>query len=168
MADGTLTRDERRRLRNAMAADPQLRRAVDDAVALRRELGHLARVPVPHALSRRLLGIANGLPHGPAQRVPSVAWSVGLAAAAAVAVAGVAFMLLRPAPEPQRKPVAARSDDRDEAVQQFEIAMAYLRRSATIASTEVTTAVGGGLRDALSASREKSRDQKQERRKNGG
>ena len=45
--------------------------------------------------------------------------------------------------------------------------MTYLRRSAVIASTEVTTTVGGGLRDALTGNREAARNDKRER-KNGG
>ncbi len=167
MADGTLTRDERRRMRNAMGADPRLRLAVDNAVALRRELGRLAGVPVPRSLQGRLLGVANGLREGTVRPASRSLWRAGLAAAAA-AVAAVAFVVLRPASAPAPAPVAGRVESRDEAVEQFGIAMAYLRRSATIASTETAAAVVGGLHDALSASRETNREARQEHRKNGG
>jgi hypothetical protein len=57
------------------------------------------------------------------------------------------------------------------AVSDFETAMTYLHRSAAIAGTEVTAAVGGGLRDALTVGRDAvQRNPRQDRqeRKNGG
>ncbi len=75
-------------------------------------------------------------------------------------------MLLRATPEKGPPPEVVRAKTQAEAVQDFEVAMKYLQKSATIASTEVTTAVGGSLHDALN--REAEHDQKRARRKNGG
>ena len=161
MADDTLTAAERRRMRKAMAADRQLNRAVEDAMSLRGELAHLNRAQVPVALRRRLLSIPGDRPQAPAGFLP-----VAVAIAAVVAVlVGLAVLLQRaPAPAPA---AAAQAQAKAEAVEDFAVAMTYLRRSAVITSAEVSTAVGDGLRDAMAVSREAARKEKREL-KNGG
>jgi len=163
MADGGLSRNERRRMLAAMAADPELARAVQAATALRRELTRLAHVATPPGLRRRLLGIP-----GDARRTapwirPAAAWAVGLAGVATV-VAALALLHARPEQEPL--PEVARTKEQAEAIEDFTLAMKYLQKSAALASAEVTTAVGGSLHDALN--REANHEQKRERRKNGG
>jgi len=165
MADRTLSPVDQRRMRGAMAIDPQLQRAVESAIALRRELRRLGRVPTPSTLRRRLLGITNdGRNPAPWIRF-SATWAVGCAAAA---VAVVAFVLLRTAPETRPPPEAAPSAAEAQAVEDFVIAMKYLQKSATIANAEVAAAVGGSLNDALSASRDEERERKRQPKKNGG
>jgi hypothetical protein len=162
MADRSLRGAERRRMRDAMAADPKLERAVVSATALRRELERLAHIPTPTTLRRRLLGIAGDRQHTAPWIRLTATWAVAFAGAAAVA----AFVLLRAAPEQTPSPEVARAKTQAEAVEDFAIAMSYLQKSATIANAEVTTAVGGSLHDALS--READHEQKRARRKNGG
>ena len=163
MADRTLSPVEQRRMRGAMAIDPQLQRAVESAIALRRELRRLGRVPTPSTLRRRLLGITNdGRNPAPWIRF-SARWAVGCAAAAVAA-----FVLLRTAPESRPPPEVAPSAAEAQAVEDFVIAMKYLQKSATIANAEVAAAVGGSLNDALSASRDDERERKRQTRKNGG
>jgi hypothetical protein len=69
------------------------------------------------------------------------------AAAAAVAAVAAAVWLSRPAPLPQ-------PDPRVVAIQEFELAMRYVHRSARLTQWEVTSAVGTGLREAVTTSRE--------------
>jgi hypothetical protein len=69
-----------------------------------------------------------------------------ISAAAAVAVVGVAVWLR---PEPPVPP-----DERAAAIQELEVAMRYLQKSARITQGQVTSAVGGGLRDAFAATRQ--------------
>lgn len=159
MADDTLTAAERRRMRKAMAADRQLNRAVEDAMSLRGELAHLNRAQVPVALRRRLLSIPGDRPQAPAGFLP-----VAVAIAAVVAVLVGLAVLLQRAPAPA---AAAQTQAKAEAVEDFAVAMTYLRRSAVITSAEVSTAVGDGLRDAMAVSREAARKEKREL-KNGG
>lgn len=159
MADGTLTAAEQQRMRKAMATDRQLCRAVEDAMSLRDELARLKRAPVPAALGRRLFSIPSGRPQAPVGFLPA---AVGLAAVAALVV-GLATLLQRtPAPAP-----APAAQAQAEAVEDFAVAMTYLRRSAVLTSAELSTAVGDGLRDVLAVSREAARKEKREP-KNGG
>jgi hypothetical protein len=166
MADRSLSADEQRRMRDAMAVDRELNRAVQDAIALRRELKGLARVPKSTALRRRLLDIANDGQRPASWIRLSATWATGFAAAAALAVA--AFVLLRTAPQDAAPPEVAQTKTPDEAIEDFVIAMTYLQKSATIANAEVTAAVGGSLHEALSASRDTEREQRRQLRKNGG
>lgn len=165
MADRSLDAASARRMRAAMAKDAELREAVERAGALRHELARLRHVPVPSGQRRRLLNIARGAraSRGPAlRRAAPIAFAMAVAAAAAAI--GLSALLQRPSP-PAPTPQA-------QALADFETAMAYLQRSAAIAGDEVTTAVGGGLRDALAVSRDAvSRDaaqQKKQQPKNGG
>ena len=150
MADRSLTAKERRRMRAAMALDPQLRAAVEQAERLRHELRGLADVGVPRSLHGRLLAIAVDPRLHALRRVPR--WAPAFAAGAgAMVVAALATMVLqRPEPPPPDEQLAA--------LREFEASMVYLQRSAEIARNEVTAAVGDGLRDALRTSREKMRD----------
>ena len=133
-------------MRAAMALDPQLRDAVEQAERLRHELRGLATAPVPGSLHRRLRAIPDGRRPGNARRLPS--WAPAFAAGTAVAVvAALAALLLR---QPEGLP----QDEQVAALREFETSMVYLQRSATIARDEVTTAVGEGLREALRTSRE--------------
>lgn len=137
-ADGSLTRENRERMAAALAADPQLRAAAERAAAVHRALRQLPQAPLPRGLRGRLLAIPG-----------RSAWPVfALPAAAAVAVAVVAALWLRPETPP---PIDA---ERVAAMQDFETAMRYLQRSARITENEVTSALGAGLRDAVATSRE--------------
>jgi anti-sigma factor RsiW len=138
-ADGSLSKDSRARMDAALAADPALRAAAERAVAVRCALRESGAAPLPAGLRARLLAI-------PGRSQP--AWRSWAVAAAAVAVAVVAVALwVRPT-------VAPSPDPRVVAVQEFELAMRYVQKSARITRDEVTSAVGTGLRDAFAASRE--------------
>jgi hypothetical protein len=158
MADRSLDAASARRMRAAMAKDAELRKAVEGAAALRYELARLARVPVPPAQRRRLLSIANGTRVSPVGRTLWRTVPIAAATAAAAAI-GLSTLLHRPSPPVPSAQARAVSD--------FETAMTYLHRSAVVAATEVTTAVGGGMRDALAVSRDAMQQKKQEP-KNGG
>jgi anti-sigma factor RsiW len=138
-ADGSLTGESRERMAAALAADSKLRAAAERAVAVRRALRSSPPAPLPAGLRGRLLAI-------PGRSVrPSFAVPVAAGVAAAVVAAA---LWLAPAPPP---PV---DEQRIVALQEFAVAMRYLQKSARIAQSEVTEAVGAGLRDALAASRE--------------
>lgn len=141
-ADGSLEGESRARMAAAIAADPQLAAAAERAAAVHRALRALPHERVPAGLRRRLLAI----PAGSAGARPSY-WLPSMAsAAAAVAVVGVALWLR---PDPPAPP-----DERAAAVQELEVAMRYLQKSARITQGQVTSAVGGGLRDAFAATRQ--------------
>ena len=141
MADRSLSADDRQRMRAEMERDPSLRDAVERASALRRRLRGLSDEPVPLKVPLGLL------------RIPREAsldgWSGrGLwatAAATAVMLAVVLRVLWPESPPP---------DQRIAAVQDFEVAMTYLQRSAALTRREVAEAVGSGLQEALSVGRE--------------
>jgi anti-sigma factor RsiW len=139
MADGSLERGERRRMRAAMRGDPQLRSAVERARALRGGLKRLGAAPVPAGLAARLLAV----PGGRARRWPLIA----LPAAAAAAVAAVTLVLLTQPPE------TAPEDPAVAAIRDFNIAMTYLQRSAAYTGEEIGGIVSAGLLEALTVSR---------------
>jgi hypothetical protein len=134
--DGTLTGESRARMAEAIRRDRSLEAAVKRATAVRRALRATAAIAVPSRLRGRLLAIA----------APSHSWRAALAAAVTVAAIAAAVWLARPGVEPQ-------PDPRVVAMQEFELAMRYVRKSARITQTEVTSAVGTGLMEAVSASR---------------
>ncbi|HEY5568361.1 MAG TPA: hypothetical protein VIM81_14120 [Gammaproteobacteria bacterium] len=140
MADGSLTRDDRRRMLEAMRADERLSAAVARARAVRVGLRDLGRAPVPAGLSARLVSVAGG----GVQRSTHWSWVAVPVAVAAVAVAAVA-LVMRPAPPSE--------DPRIAAVRDFTVAMTYLQKSAAYTGEEVTDAVSAGLLDALVAGR---------------
>lgn len=138
-ADGSLTGENRERMAQALQADAPLKAAVDRAVAVRSALRADGTAPLPAGLRRRLLAI-------PAPEQRPMRPFVLAAAGVAVAAVAVSLWLARPAPAPEPDAVIA--------LQQLEIAMRYVQKSARIAENEVTDAVGGGLRHAFDTSRE--------------
>jgi hypothetical protein len=122
----------------ALAADPGLRAAAARAVAVRRALRSSVPTPLPAGLRWRLLAMPRG--SRPAWR------AIAPLAAVSVAAAVVAAVWLRPEPPTVEDPRAV-------AAQEFELAMRYLQKSARITQSEVTDAVGFGLRDAVATSR---------------
>jgi hypothetical protein len=128
-------------MRAEMGRDPRLQDAVERASMLRRRLRRLSDEPVPLKATLALLRIP---------REASVErWSGGgLWAAATVTVVVLAVVLRVLWPE---NPSPAQ---RIAAVQEFEVAMTYLQRSAALTRREVTEAVGNGLQEALNVGRE--------------
>jgi anti-sigma factor RsiW len=138
MADGSLTRQERRRMLEAMHADERLSAAVARARALREGLRDLGRAPIPAGLSARLMSV----PARSMQRPTHWSW-VAVPVAVAVVVIATVALVMQPAPPPE--------DPRVAAVRDFTVAMTYLQKSAAYTGGEVTDAVSGGLLDALAA-----------------
>jgi hypothetical protein len=123
--------------------------------AVLRESG---RERAPAGLIPTLLAIPRGAPRARrarsrsfAPRGPAWATAGGAVAAAslvAIVVAGLAQAPVEPAPTPELA-----------AVQDFEVALAYLGRSAAVTGREVGAALNGGLMAAFAVSRESlSRD----------
>lgn len=149
MADGSLPREDRRRMRAAMASDRRLHDAVERAIGLRRGLHDLGRAQVPLALRRRLLEIPSR-ERGRLPKQRAALWLPAAGAAAVVAVAAAVIVATRPEPVPRDQQVAA--------LRELQTAMFYLNRSTAVAREEVTQAVQNGLREALEASRDALRD----------
>jgi anti-sigma factor RsiW len=149
--DGTLEAPDQTHMRAALEADPALRAAVGRAAEVHRALRHRAPAPLPAGLRRRLLAI----PGAPTLRL---AW-VALPAAAMAGALVAAFVIFAP------RLVAPPSDEQLAALQDFEVAMQYVRKSTRIANREVTNVVGTELREAVALSRESLDRNKQE---NGG
>ncbi|MBN1238407.1 MAG: hypothetical protein JXB36_07885 [Gammaproteobacteria bacterium] len=143
MADGSLTAADERRMRAALERDPELRRAVAEARALRAALRGLAREGVPPALARRLLRAAGT--ERPRAAAVQGAWSWASAAVVAGAAAGLLLVLMQP------MRTTGSSEDEAAALRDFAVAMTYLRRSSAIVRQELNEAVEGGLREALDA-----------------
>jgi hypothetical protein len=142
MADGSLSPEAEQRMVTIMRIDKELAGRVEMAIALRKSLRQLKAAPVPKGLVWRLW-------HIPSQnRRVGVGWwmPVGLvAAAASVALTlGIFFGVSGP---------TAEEEARAAAVQDFTIVMAYLQKSALMATSEVNEAVGSGVLDALAVSR---------------
>ncbi|HEX9877203.1 MAG TPA: hypothetical protein VGC50_11175 [Gammaproteobacteria bacterium] len=154
MADGSLSADDERRVRAAMTQDPALRHAVRHAATLRRSLRRLDKAPLPPTLLRHLWGIP-----GRGKRAGPSAAPLWLSVSACGVAAAAAWLLLPADP--------AAPDPRAAAVQDFEIAMAYVRQSAVITRDEVTTALGTGLQEAVVTSRDAVRNRDSEN-DNGG
>jgi anti-sigma factor RsiW len=140
--DGSLEGESRARMAAVIAADPQLAAAAERAAAVQRALRALPHERMPAGLRRRLLAI----PAGSTGRRPSFLWPAMASAAAAVAIVGVALWLRPDPPAPL--------DERAVAIQELEVAMHYLQKSARITQGQVTSAVGEGLRDAFAATRQ--------------
>lgn len=141
MADGSLPAEAERRMRTVMNGDPEIREAVEHARALRLELRQLAAVGVPRGLLGRLWQIPSARRRRRACWMPAAA----LATIAAVALGASLWLTDR---GPSDEELARR-----EALQEFTIAMAYLQKSALMASNEVNEAVGSGMLDALAMTR---------------
>jgi hypothetical protein len=117
--------------------DRQSRRAIERAI----------RVPPPPGLLRRLLAI-------PAEAgAPSGGRWGWLAAPAAFAAIAAAVFVLMPGPQAPEAPpdetLAAQA-----AVRDFEVAMAYLQKTAVIAERHTRTEIGNGMREAIAVSRD--------------
>jgi hypothetical protein len=144
--DGELQDASLGRMRDALRHDPRLRRAVGRASAVRSALRSTRAAPMPAGLRLRLLGIPGGA---------RVRWDWAAVPAAVVVAALTALLMLRQAEPPQ-------PDPRIVALQEFETAMKYVRKSAAMTGHGVTGTVGGGVRDALLASRNSLRDAEKE------
>jgi ferric-dicitrate binding protein FerR (iron transport regulator) len=156
LADDSLEGAALERMGRALESDPRLRRAVARARSVRRELGRLPKQGPPLAFLIRLLQTPPTRHDARRRRIAIPA--VGALAVATI-VAGVAVWIgSAPAPEPTAAQTAA-------AMQQLELALHYMRKSAAITHEELNAAVGHGLREALNVSRESVRDRGQE---NGG
>jgi len=142
--DGSLDGASRERMRTALRNDARLRAAVERATAVRAALRANRAADRPAGLRWRLLSIPSG---------PSLGWTWLTLPAAAAAVAIVAGVVLLRAP-----PTPAPPDPRIVAIEEFELAMQYLHKSARITQDEVTDAVGAGVREALLASSESMRE----------
>lgn len=139
MADGSLSRQDERRMRAALANDPELRSALGRARELRGALGRLGKAPMPLSLYRRLSRIA--APEQGAKRTGVPIWSWTSAVAAASTMAAVLLLLTQPEPAVDERRTAALRD--------FELAMAYVHRSYEIAGEQVKRAMERELKEAL-------------------
>src|SRR5690606_35029786 len=156
-ADGSLSPEDARRMRRAIESDAALAAAVERARSLRKALRALGREPVPRSLTRRLLGIGRPAVRDRAPRGPVWSWATAVGTAGAVALA---MLVLTQAPAPPR-------DERTAALQEFELAMAYLHRSCSIAGEHGRRAMERQLSDALWLRRRSGRNGT-EREGNGG
>ena len=139
-ADGSLAGESLERMNAALAADTRLKAAAERALAVRRALHESRAERMPGGLRRRLLAIPSLEPRR------STYWWALPAAAVGAAIVAVALSLWPAAPPPL--------DQRAAAVQDFELAMRYLRDSASVTQIDVTTALGTGLQEALIKSRD--------------
>lgn len=160
MADGTLTRDERRRMHAAVARDDALAQAVARARTLRAALRDLGQAPVPRGLLGRLLRVPSapasaGARASAARRAPFNRAFIALPVAAALAVALVLVVSRPPAQE----------DPRAAAIRDFNVAMAYLQKSAAHTSEEVGGIVSTGIFGAVLTARDSISNEDEE---NGG
>lgn len=138
-ADGSLTDANRERMRTALQRDPQLRAAAERAAAVHRALRDTAPASLPRGLRGRLLAI-------PARQ--DRVWS---RFALPVAVFGVAALAVAVW---WQRPVEPTLEERVAAVAELELAMHYIHKSARLTRSGVTGAVGSGLQDAWTVSRE--------------
>jgi anti-sigma factor RsiW len=141
MADGSLTAESEQRMHELMAADPGIAAEVARARQLRRQLRGLTRMPVPTGLGRRLFRI-------PAADRPRAAYWAPVSAFASVVAAAIGLGLFLSEPGPSPEQLAS-----EKAMQEFAIVMAYLQKSAGMASNEATAAVGYGVLDAWAIGR---------------
>lgn len=138
-ADGSLAGESLERMNTVLAGDARLRAAAERAVAVRDALRASAAERMPAGLRYRLLAI-------PGRQPRSTYWWALPAAATAAAIVAVVLVLGPTAPPP--------IDQRVAAVQDFELAMHYLQKSARFTQSEVTDVVGSGLQGAWTLSRE--------------
>ena len=155
MADGSLRGASRSRMQQAMRLDPKLHAAVGRARFLRRGLQRSTLPSIPGSLLKRLLDIPGGSSIGLHWFASPAKAATSLAVAATIVALAATLATLRPA-----GPEAA--DPRIVALQEFELAMKYLQKSAAITGEEVGGAVSDGLREALIVSRDSIRETQQE------
>jgi hypothetical protein len=137
LADGSLSPDAERRMRDLIHANPDLARQLERAVALRRELRHLSRTAVPRGLFRRLWSIPS------AGRRRSGFWIPAMAVAGIASLA-LALGLLIYNRGPSEEQLA-----REAAAQDFATVVAYLQKSMEVARDEVSRTVGSEMVDAF-------------------
>lgn len=144
MAEGSLSAEGKRRMLAAIERDPALAARVEQARALRRALRELAGAPVPRGLWWRLWRIPTA--DRPRRSGIEGMWmpTAGVLATAVVAALGIGVFIGTEGPSAEQEAAAVRD---------FSIAMAYLQKSALMASNEVNEAVGSGVLDALAMSR---------------
>lgn len=142
MADGSLSPQAERRMLAVMRLDEGVAARVKQARALQLALKQLKPAPVPKRLVWRLWRIPSR-----DRRTGGVVWMpvAFVAAAASVALTlNIFFGISGPTAEEQAQAAA---------VEDFTIVMAYLQKSALMATNEVNEAVGSGVLDALAVSR---------------
>ncbi len=141
LADGSLSPDAERRMRDLIRANPDLARQLERAVALRRDLRQLSRAAVPRGLFWRLWSIPA------AGRRRSGFW-VPATAAAGIASLALALGLLFYYQGPSEEELA-----REAAAQDFALVVAYLQKSVVVAREGVNKTVGSEMVNALEKSR---------------
>jgi hypothetical protein len=150
-ADGSLRGDQKTRMREAMARDTALAAAVARARDVRAALTNVPREPVPSGLRARLLAIRRPRP---------VAWrTLATPALGLATVLLVAVLVFQPVPQTRLPaPPMAGHDDANRAIEEFNIAMRYLRIGAERSGEQLSDAVATSLRLALATSHEALRD----------
>lgn len=141
LADGSLSPEAERRMRNLISANPDLERQLEAAVELRNRLRRLGRAPAPRGLAWRLWKIPS------AGRRRSGFW-LPATALAGVASFALALGLLFYSTGPTEEELA-----REAAAQDFALVVAYLQKSVVVARDEVNKAVGAEMVNALEKSR---------------
>jgi anti-sigma factor RsiW len=161
--DGSLRGAQRARMRDAIAADSRLAAEVECARGLRAALRDMGDHRLPDGLRARLLAIVPG--GGSSWRRIAVP-ALGVAAAAFVAVIAFREPPPRPAPEPQ----LVGQPDVEQAIEDFSIAMRYLRVGAERSRDQLGDAVGLSVRLALTAGHDtlRARHSPQRNETNGG
>jgi anti-sigma factor RsiW len=141
MVDGGLPPAADQRMRQLLEQDPALRRQVELARRLRRNLARLSRQPAPAGHWRRLWNI-------PAADRPKRSNLVPAMVLASVAVVALSISLWSQ-PDPRGDEQAQQA-----AVADLAIAMAYLQKGVLVATSQVNQNVGAGMMNALVVSRE--------------
>lgn len=140
LADGSLSPDAERRMRELIRRHPDLAKQLDQATALRRELRQLSNTPVPRGLARRLWSIPS------AGRRRTGYWIPAFSAAGIAALAlALGLLLYQPGPSPEELAQEAAAKD-------FALVVAYLQKSVLIARNEVHKTVGTEMVDVLEMS----------------
>ena len=152
-ADGSLDGESVQRMAEAQDRDARLRAAVARARTVHAALRASGNERPPRGLLGVLLAIPRRHPRArsaSAARVPwrSPVWTtaggaVAAASLVAIVVAGLSEAPVAPPPEPALA-----------AVQDFEVALAYLSKSAAVTGREVGAALNGGITAALEVSRD--------------
>jgi hypothetical protein len=145
--DGSLSTESEQRVRAAMLGNPGLRRQVERARKVQQDLGSLRKVPVPGGLAFRLLGIP-AAERAPRRMLHMPAAALGALGAVAIGIGSYSIV--------ERH--LAETQAREMAVRDFQVAMVYLQKSTALANSEMTEAVGFGVRSAVTTSRDALQD----------
>lgn len=140
LADGSLSPEAERRMRDLIRANPELARQLEKAVELQGNLRRLSRAPVPRGLAWRLLSIPSS------GRRRSGFW-IPATAVAGLASLAVALGLLFYGQQPTEEELA-----RQAAAQDLAIVVEYLQKSVRVARDEVSKTVGSEMVSALEKS----------------